>query len=93
MSLDENRFDPFGSENVLVNNTNDPGENIFNNISQIGPVFYAVEEAATSFKKFNDKMYSVLQLTARNLSKNFESIKKLLTAIKIAYKVICLTET
>ena len=92
MSLDENRFDPFGSENVLINNTNNPGQNVFNNISQIGPVFYAVEEAATSFKKFNDKMYSVLQLTKRNLSQSFESLKKLLTAIKFEHKVICLTE-
>ena len=38
MSLDEKffetlRFDPFGFENVLLNNTNDPDGNIFNNLS------------------------------------------------------------
>ena len=55
MSFDERnfeklRFDPFGFDNVLLKNTNDSDENIFNNLSQIDSVFYAVEEAA-SFKK------------------------------------------
>ena len=54
MSFDESnfeklRFDPFGFENVFLNNTNDLDENIFNNLSQIDSVFYAVKEAATSF--------------------------------------------
>ena len=64
MSFDENnfeklRFDSFGFDNVLLNNTNDPNENIFNNLSQVDSVFYAVEEAATSLKKFIGKTFSV----------------------------------
>ena len=64
MSFDENnfeklRFDSFSFDNVLLNNTNDPNENIFNNLSQVESVFYAVEEAATSLKKFNGKTFSV----------------------------------
>ena len=60
MSFDENnfeklRFDPFGFDNVLLNNTNDPDKTIFNNLSQIDSVFYPVEEVATSLKKFNGK--------------------------------------
>ena len=56
MSFDENnfeklRFDPFGFDNVLLKKTNDPDENMFNSLSQIDLVFYAVEEAATSLKK------------------------------------------
>ena len=51
-NLERLRFDPFDFDNVLLNNTNDPDENIFNNLSQIDSVFYAVEEAATSLKKF-----------------------------------------
>ena len=55
MSFDKNnflklRFNLFGFENVLLNNTNDPDETIFNNLSQIDSVYYAIEEAATSFK-------------------------------------------
>ena len=51
MKLDENnfeklRFDPFGFDNVLLNNTNAADENIFHSLSQIDSVFYAVEEAA-----------------------------------------------
>ena len=97
MSFDEFNFeklrlDPFGFDNVLLNNTNDPDENIFNNLSQIGSVFYAVEEAATSFKKFNDKNFSVLYLNVRSLNKNFESLKELLITIYFEFKVICLTE-
>ena len=80
MSFDESnfeklRFDPCGFDNVLLNNTNDLDENIFNNLSQIDSVFYAVEEAATSFKKFSDKTFSVLHLNVRNLNENFESLK------------------
>ena len=38
MNFNENifeklRFDPFGSDNVLLNNNNDPDENIFSNLS------------------------------------------------------------
>ena len=98
MSFDENnfeklRFDPFGFDNVLLNNTSDPDENIFNNLSQIDSVFYPVEEAGPSFKKFNDKTFSVLLLNVRSLNKNFGSLKELLTTIKFEFKVICLTET
>ena len=62
MSFDENnfqnlRFDPFGFDSVLLNNTNDPDEKIFKNLSQIDYVLYAVEEATTSFKKFSDKLF------------------------------------
>ena len=98
MSFDESnfeklRFDPFGFDNVLLNNTNDPDKNIFNNLSQIDSVFYAVEEAATGLKKFDDKTFSVLHLNVRSLNKNFESLKELLTTIKFEFKVICLTQT
>ena len=62
MSFDENnfqnlRFDPFGFDSVLLNNTNDPDEKIFKNLSQIDYVLYAVEEAATRIKKFSDKLF------------------------------------
>ena len=98
MSFDESNFeklsfDAFGFDNVLLNNTNDPDENIFNNLSQIDSVFYAVGEAATSFKKINNKTFSVLHLNVRSLNKNFESLKELLTTIKFEFKVICLRET
>ena len=61
-SFEKLRFYPCSFDNVLLNNSNDPDENIFNNVSQIDSVFYAVEEAATSFKKFNDKTSSLLHL-------------------------------
>ena len=98
MSFEENNFeklgfDPFGFGNVILNNTNDPDENIFNNLSQTDSVFYAIEEAATRLKQFNDKTFSVLHLNVKSLNQNFESLKELLTAIKFEYKVICLTET
>ena len=98
MSFDESnfeklRFDYFGFDNLLLNNTHDPDENIFDNLSQMDSVLYAVEEAATSLKKFNDKTFSVLHLNVRSLNKNFEFLKELLITIKFEFKVICLTET
>ena len=55
MSFDENnferlRFDPFSFDSVMLNNTIDPDENIFSNLSQIDSVLYAVEEPGKSFK-------------------------------------------
>ena len=35
----------------------------------------------------------VLHLNVRSLTKNFESLKELLTTIKFEFKVICLTKT
>ena len=69
------RFDPFSFDNVFLNNTSDPDENMLNNLSQIDLLFYAVEEAATSLKKFSHKNFSVLPLNVRSLNQNFESLK------------------
>ena len=97
MSFDKNNFErlrfvPF-VHNVFSNKTNDPDKNTFNNSNQIDSIFYAIEEAATSFKKFNDKTFSVLKLNVRSFNQNFEFLKELLTTIKFEFKVICLTET
>ena len=51
------RFDPFGFDNVLLNNTNAPDENIFHNLSQIDSVFYAVKETAKSLKNSKIKLF------------------------------------
>ena len=93
MSFHENnfqklRFDSFGFNNVLLNNTNNADENIFNNLSQIDSVFYAVEEAATNLNKVNDKTFPVLHLNVRTLNQNFKSIEELLSTIIFKFKVI-----
>ena len=98
MSFDENnfeklRFNLFGFDNVILNNTNDPDENIFNDLGQIDWVFCAVEEAATSLKKISDKTFSVLHLNIGSLNQNVESLKELVITIKLKFKVIWFTET
>ena len=95
MSFDENsfenlRFDPFAFDNVLLNNTNDPDENIFNNLSQVDSVTYAI---TASLKKLSFKTLSVLHLNVRSLNQNFECLKELLTTIKFKFKEVCLPET
>ena len=67
MSFDENnfeklRFDPFGFDNVHLNKTNAPDENIFRNLTQIDSVCYGFEEAATSLKKINNKTFLCITL-------------------------------
>ena len=63
-------------------------------LSQIDVVFYAVKEAATILKEFNDKTFSVLYLNVRSLNQNFECLKDFLqTTIKFKVKVTNLTET
>ena len=98
MTFEENnfeklRFNHFGLDSVLLNHTNDPYENIFNNLSQVDSVFYAVEETEQVLKKFNDKTFSALHLNTRSLNENFESLKELLTTIKFEFNVICFAET
>ena len=76
----------------LLNNTNEPDENIFNNLTQIDSVssLLSVEETAKSLKKFNDKTFSVLNLNVRSLNKSFESLKELLN-ICFHKLLICFT--
>ena len=81
------RFDPFSFDNVLLNNTNESDENIVNNLRQIDSVFYAVEEATSQKKNSMIKHFSVLPLNVRSLSRNFESLKELLTTIRISSNV------
>ena len=50
------RLDPLGFDNALLNNINHTGEDIFYNLSQINPVFYAVEEVETSLKNLRTKL-------------------------------------
>ena len=62
MTFDENnfeklRFNPFGFDNVLLNNTNVSDENIFHNLSQIDSVFCTFQEAATSLKNSLVKLF------------------------------------
>ena len=56
-SFEKLRFDLFDFDNLLLNNTNNPYENMFNNLSQIDSAFYTVEEATTSFKKSMIKLF------------------------------------
>ena len=68
MSFDENnferlRFDTFGFDNVMLNNTIDSDDNIFSNLSQIDSVLYVVEEAAKSFKNSMIKLCLSYTLT------------------------------
>ena len=65
---------------------------MFHNLSQIGSVFYAFEEAATSLKKLDDKTFSALYLNIRSLNQNFESLKEVQTTIKFEYRAIFFTE-
>ena len=51
------RFDPFGFDNVLLNNTNTPDENIFHNLSQVDSVFLRHETISKKFKNSMIKLF------------------------------------
>ena len=72
MSFDENNFerlsfDPFGFDNVLLNNTNDPDENIFINLSQVDSVFTEGKQQQV-LKKSMIKLFFVVHLSVRSLN-------------------------
>ena len=85
------KFDPFESKNVLLNDSNDPDKNFYNNIQAID-MQYCLPSLSEKLR-INSENFSMIHLNIRSAKKNFEKLKDFLSQTGSFFKVLCLTET
>ena len=98
MAINENvfenlNFNPFSVESILLNNNQDPDENlseIFKNCSYFTP-----DELKVLLKQYpeGNKSLSIICFNIRSMKKNFEEFKAFFTELNDEFSIISLTET
>ena len=88
-------FNPFEKNSVLLDNLSDPDFNFFNdnNLRMIDTQYFSPDDISTQLITSSENSFSVLHVNIRSISKNFEKLKDLLANIDFKFKIICLTET
>ena len=89
------KFDPFKSKDVLLDDSNDPDKNFYNNIQAVDTQYYLPSELLSLSEKLhiNSENFSRIHLNIRSAKKNFEKLKDFLSQTGSFFKVLCLTET
>ena len=89
------KFDPFELKDVLLDDSNDPDKNIYNNIQAVDTQYYLSSELLSLSQKLriNSENFSMIHLNIRSAKKNFEKLKGFLSQTGSFFKVLCLTET
>ena len=89
------KFDPFESKDVLLDDSNDPDKNFYNNIQAVDTQYYLPSELLSLSEKLhiNSENFSMIHLNIRSAKKNFEKLKDFLSQTGSFFKVLCLTET
>ena len=86
-------FNPFNFESILLNNNQDPDENLsesFKNCSYFTP-----NEIKVSLQKIPDanKSFSVISFNIRSMNKNFVEFRDFIAELNYEFSIISLTET
>ena len=93
-SFENLKFDPFDSNEILLNNSNDPDKNFYNEIQSLDTPYFFPEELSSDSKKLEiESNFSVLHINIRSMSKSFEAFKRFLHSVGSLFKVLCITET
>ena len=89
------KFDPFKSKDVLLNDSNDPDKNFYNNIKAANTQYYLLSEllSLTEKLRITSETFSMIHINVRSAKKNLETLKNFLSQIGSFLKVLCLTET
>ena len=89
------KFDPFESKDVLLDDSNDPDKNFYNNIQAVDTQYYLPSELLSLFEKLhiNLENFSMIHLNIRSAKKIFEKLKDFLSQTGSFLKVLCPTET
>ena len=89
------KFDPFELKDVLLDDSNDPDKNFYNNIQAVDTQYYLPSELLSLSEKLhiNSENFSMIHLNIRSAKKNFEKLKDFLSQTGSFFKVLCLTET
>ena len=71
--FNETTFSPFDkSETILLNDSNDPDFNIFNNEQLLNTSLLLPDEAKFRIDSLDKGNFSILHLNVRSLNKNFD---------------------
>ena len=93
-SLFENaNFNPFNFESILLNKSQDPDENLYENFKNSS--YFTPNELKVSLESmpYNNKHFSIISFNIRSMKKNFEEFKDFITELNFEFSVISLTET
>ena len=82
-------------KDVLLDDSNDPDENFYNNIEAVDRQYYLPSELLSLSEKLhlNSENFSIIHLNIRKAKKNFEKLKDFLSQRASFFKILCLTET
>ena len=74
------KLDPFESKDVLLDDSNDPDKNFYNNIQAVDTQYYLPSELLSLSEKLriNSENFSMIHLNIRSAKKNFEKLKDFL---------------
>ena len=92
-SFENLSFNAFDNDRILLNDANDPDQNIFLQETLLNTSYFTPESAKVSLNSVKDDSFSVIHINIRSLNKNFENFKSLLNQIGFKFKMICITET
>ena len=84
-------FNPFNFESILLNNNQDPDENLTENFKNCS--YFTPNELKESLKDVPYKNFSIISFNIRSMKKNFEEFRDFITNLNYEFSVICLTET
>ena len=89
------KFDPFDSKDVLLDDSNDPDKNFYNNIQVVDTQYFLPSELLSLSEKLptNSENFSMIHLNIRSAKKTFQKLKNFLSQTGSFFKVLCLTET
>ena len=87
-------FNPFGSQNILSDENNNPDINFFNKKSEaVNSPYYNVDKFNSFSQNLFKNSFSVLHINIRSMNKNFEKLREYLSHVKGNFSIIALTET
>ena len=89
------KFDSFESKDVLLDDSNDPDKNFYNNIQAVDTQYYLPSELLSLSEKLriNSENFSLIHLNIRSVKKDFEKLEDFLSQTGPFFDVPRLTET
>ena len=87
------KFNPYDSENLLLDNNSDPDENFFKESYFTDTKYFSAEEAKLKLSCSKSNSFSLLHLNIRSLQRNFDKLTEFLDNLDFEFKVICISET
>ena len=78
-------------ESILLNNNQDPDENLTENFKNCS--YFTPNELKESLKNVPHKIFSIISFNIRSMKKNFEEFRDFITNLNLEFSVICFTET